>query len=50
MVTHRLAEAQRVSDVTVVLEAGRVLGVGATPEVFGQTADDRLRAFLESGR
>jgi putative ABC transport system ATP-binding protein len=50
MVTHRLAEAQRVSDVTVVLEAGRVLTVGPTPEVFGQTADARLRAFLESGR
>jgi putative ABC transport system ATP-binding protein len=49
-VTHRLAEAKRVSDVTVVLEAGRVLTVGPTPEVFGQTADPRLRAFLESGR
>jgi putative ABC transport system ATP-binding protein len=50
MVTHRLAEAHRMSDVTVVLEAGRVLGVGPTPEVFGQTAHPRLRAFLESGR
>jgi putative ABC transport system ATP-binding protein len=50
MVTHRLAEAQRVSDLTVVLETGRVLTVGPTPEVFGQTADPRLRAFLESGR
>jgi ABC-type methionine transport system ATPase subunit len=50
MVTHRLAEAQRVSDLTVVLEAGRVLTVGSTPEVFGQTTDPRLRAFLESGR
>jgi putative ABC transport system ATP-binding protein len=50
MVTHRLAEAQRVSDLTVVLEAGRVLTVGPTPEVFAQTADPRLRAFLESGR
>jgi len=50
MVTHRLTEAQRVSDVTVVLEAGRVLTVGPTPEVFAQTADPRLRAFLESGR
>jgi len=50
MVTHRLAEAQRVSDVTVVLEAARVLTVGPTSEVFGQTADPRLRAFLESGR
>lgn len=50
MVTHRLAEAQRVCDVTVVMKAGRVLTTGPTPEVFGQTADPRLRAFLESGR
>jgi putative ABC transport system ATP-binding protein len=50
MVTHRLSEANRVSDVTVVLDAGRVLARGPTPEVFGETADPRLNAFLESGR
>jgi putative ABC transport system ATP-binding protein len=50
MVTHRLAEAQRVSDLTVVLEAGRVLAAGSTADIFSQTADLRLRAFLESGR
>jgi ABC-type methionine transport system ATPase subunit len=50
MVTHRLAEARRVSDVTVVMEAGRVIEVGSTPKVFGQTENPRIRAFLESGR
>jgi putative ABC transport system ATP-binding protein len=50
MVTHRLAEARRVSDAVVVLDAGRVLAAGPAPEIFGQTADPRLRAFLESGR
>lgn len=50
LVTHRLAEARRVSDVTVVIDAGRIIAVEPTPEVFGQTAHPRLRAFLESGR
>jgi putative ABC transport system ATP-binding protein len=49
-VTHRLQEARRFSDVTAVLEAGRVLAAGPTKEVFGQVADPRLGAFLESGR
>jgi putative ABC transport system ATP-binding protein len=49
-VTHRLQEARRFSDVTAVLEAGRVLAAGPTTEVFGQVADPRLRAFLESGQ
>jgi putative ABC transport system ATP-binding protein len=48
MVTHRLAEARRVSDFTVVMEAGRVLEVGPTSKVF-ETGDVRIRAFLESG-
>jgi ABC-type methionine transport system ATPase subunit len=50
MVTHRLTEARRVSDITVLLDVGRVIAVGATPEVFGQTENPRIRAFLESGR
>jgi ABC-type methionine transport system ATPase subunit len=50
MIMHRLAEARRVSDFTVVMEAGRVIEVGPTPEVFGQTGNARIRAFLESGR
>jgi putative ABC transport system ATP-binding protein len=50
MVTHRLAEARRASDFTVVMEAGRVIEAGLTPQVFGQSEDPRIRAFLESGR
>jgi ABC-type methionine transport system ATPase subunit len=50
MVTHRLAEARRASDITVVMEAGRVIEVGFTPEVFSQSQNLRIRAFLESGR
>lgn len=50
LVTHRLAEARRVSDVTVMMEAGRVIEVGPTPEIFGQTENPRMRAFFESGR
>jgi putative ABC transport system ATP-binding protein len=50
MVTHRLAEARRASDVTVVIEAGRVIEVGCTPEIFGRSQNPRIRAFLDSGR
>lgn len=50
MVTHRLAEARRVSDITVVMEAGRVIEAGPTPEIFGQAGNPRIRAFLKSGR
>jgi putative ABC transport system ATP-binding protein len=50
MVTHRLAEARRASDFTVVMEAGRVIEAGSTPEIFGQVDNPRIRAFLSSGR
>ncbi|HEV2149636.1 MAG TPA: ATP-binding cassette domain-containing protein [Longimicrobiaceae bacterium] len=50
MVTHRLAEARRASDFTVVMEAGRVIEAGLTPQVFVQSENPRIRAFLESGR
>lgn len=50
LITHRLAEARRVSDSTAVMEAGRVILTGPTPEVFGQSTNTRIRAFLESGR
>jgi ABC-type methionine transport system ATPase subunit len=46
MVTHRLAEARRSSDRTIVLERGRVVANGYTADVFGHTTDPRLRAFL----
>jgi ABC-type methionine transport system ATPase subunit len=46
MVTHRLAEARRSSDRTIVLERGRVVASGPTADVFAHTTDPRLRAFL----
>ena len=46
MVTHRLAEARRSSDRTIVLERGRIVASGRTVDVFGHTTDPRLRAFL----
>jgi ABC-type methionine transport system ATPase subunit len=46
MVTHRLAEARRSSDRTIVLERGRVVASGHTADVFGRTTDPRIRAFL----
>jgi putative ABC transport system ATP-binding protein len=46
MVTHRLAEARRSSDSTIVLEHGRIVASGQTADVFERTTDPRLRAFL----
>jgi len=46
MVTHRLAEARRSSDRTIVLERGRVVASGHTADVFERTTDPRMRAFL----
>jgi UDP-glucose/iron transport system ATP-binding protein len=48
MVTHRLAEARRISDWTVVLERGRVVAHGRTGDIFERTTDPRLRAFLDT--
>ena len=48
MVTHRLAEARRISDWTIVLERGRVVARGRTVDVFGRTTDPRIRAFLDT--
>ncbi|HEY5864234.1 MAG TPA: ATP-binding cassette domain-containing protein [Candidatus Tectomicrobia bacterium] len=49
MVTHRLAEARRVSDWTIVLERGRIVACGHTADVFERTTDPRIRAFLDTG-
>jgi len=49
MVTHRLSEARRTSDRTVVLERGRVVACGSTVDVFGSTTNPRIRAFLDTG-
>jgi ABC-type methionine transport system ATPase subunit len=48
MVTHRLVEARRISDWTIVLERGRVVASGRTVDVFGHTTDPRMRAFLDT--
>ena len=50
MVTHRLSEARRTSDMTIVLERGRVVAMGRTTDVFENTTNPRIRAFLETER
>lgn len=50
MITHRLTEARRASDVTTVMEAGRVIETGATEFIFEQTANPRIREFLGGGK
>ena len=50
MVTHRLSEARRTSDMTVVLERGRVVAIGRTADVFENTTNPRIWAFLETER
>jgi putative ABC transport system ATP-binding protein len=46
MVTHRLTEARHVSTYTVMLEGGRVVEAGATPELFTRPVTQRARAYL----
>lgn len=48
MVTHRLSEARRTSDVTIVLEFGRVVASGSTADVFKHAMSSRMRTFLDS--
>lgn len=48
MVTHRLSEARRASDSTVLMERGRIVASGTTTDIFEQTANKRLREFLDS--
>ena len=50
MVTHRLADARRPSERTVVLARGRVGAMGRTADVFAHTTNPRLRAFLKTER
>ncbi|UCD11110.1 MAG: phosphate ABC transporter ATP-binding protein [Nitrospinaceae bacterium] len=46
LVTHQLAQARRVSDETIFLEAGRVIESGPTEAVFGRPAHAATRAYL----
>lgn len=48
MVTHRLAEARRVSDTIIVMERGRIVEAGATKDIFERTIDTRTNLFLDS--
>jgi putative ABC transport system ATP-binding protein len=48
MVTHRLAEARAWSDVTVMLDAGRVVESGPTAALFGSPGEPRTREFVRS--
>ena len=50
MVTHRLSEARRASDTTIVMEAGKIVETGATDYIFDQTENSRIRQFLDSGK
>jgi len=50
MVTHRFSEACRTSDMTIVLERGRVVEVGRTVDVFRSTTNPRMRTFLDTGQ
>ncbi len=47
MITHRLSEARRASDETIVMEAGRVVEIGATDYIFERTTNLRIREFLD---
>ncbi|MGI8495688.1 MAG: ABC transporter ATP-binding protein [Pyrinomonadaceae bacterium] len=50
MITHRLSEARRASDETIVMEAGRVIETGATDYIFERTTNTRIREFLDGGK
>jgi putative ABC transport system ATP-binding protein len=50
MVTHRLSEARRASDSIVLMENGRIVDAGTTTHIFEQTANKRLREFLDSDK
>ncbi|HEV2132142.1 MAG TPA: ATP-binding cassette domain-containing protein, partial [Longimicrobiaceae bacterium] len=47
LVTHRFTEARRVSDLTVVLDHGRLLETGPTAALFARAAHPRVRALLQ---
>ena len=50
MVTHRLSEAFRASDWTIVMEGGRILETGSTRYIFEETANPRIREFLDASK
>ncbi len=50
MVTHRLSEAKRASDTTIVMEAGKIIETGKTDFIFGSSKNPRIRKFINSGK
>ena len=46
LVTHDLRLAERISDQTIYLEAGRIVEAGRTAELFAQPQSEGLRIFL----
>jgi putative ABC transport system ATP-binding protein len=50
MVTHRLAEARQWSDVTLMLDAGRLVEWGETDALFAAPREARTRAFVQSAQ
>ena len=50
MVTHRLSEARSMSTYTVMLEAGRVIEAGPTPQLLAAPASERTRAYIAIGQ
>ncbi|WP_445681745.1 phosphate ABC transporter ATP-binding protein PstB [Radicibacter daui] len=48
LVSHNVNQARRISDETVFMEAGRVVEVRKTSELFGSPKDQRTKIFIES--
>lgn len=48
MITHRLAEAQRATDLLVVMEAGRIVEAAPTTQFFARSDNDQTRPFLKA--
>ncbi len=47
-VTHRLAEAKKLSEYAAMLEGGKIVGAGPTGQMFENSEHPRIRSFLES--
>ncbi len=50
VVTHQLAQARRVSDETIFMEAGRLVEAGPTETMFSHPVHPATRAYLDGAR
>jgi putative ABC transport system ATP-binding protein len=48
MITHRLSEARKMSDLTVFMEAGRIIEAGDTETIFERSENERVREFIRN--